>query len=48
MLAITGATGQLGQATLRHLTAKSGAGQLVALVRNPKTALRSSRERSFW
>ena len=38
MLAITGATGQLGQATLRHLSAKVAAGQLVAVVRNPQKA----------
>jgi NAD(P)H dehydrogenase (quinone) len=38
MLAITGATGQLGQATLRHLTTTVGASQLVALVRDPQKA----------
>lgn len=38
MLAITGATGQLGQATLRALSAKTTPDQLVALVRDPQKA----------
>lgn len=38
MLAITGATGQLGQATLHHLFAKVAATQLVAVVRDPQKA----------
>lgn len=38
MLAITGATGQLGQATFRHLSAKVAADKLVAVVRDPQKA----------
>ncbi len=38
MLTITGATGQLGQATLHHLFAKVAAAQLVAVVRDPQKA----------
>lgn len=38
VLAITGTTGQLGQATLLHLFAKVAAGQLVAVVRDPQKA----------
>ncbi|MGX5816904.1 SDR family oxidoreductase [Chitinophaga lutea] len=35
MIAITGASGQLGKATLQHLLQRTGAGQLIAVVRNP-------------
>ena len=38
MLAITGATGRLGHATLRHLAANAAAGPLVAVVRDPQKA----------
>ncbi len=38
MLAITGATGQLGQATLRQLATKLPPDQLVAVVRDPQKA----------
>ena len=38
MIAITGATGHLGRATLRHLLKTSPASQLVAVVRSPEKA----------
>jgi len=38
MIAITGATGQLGRATLHYLQQKTAANQLIALVRDPQKA----------
>ncbi|VDZ96373.1 NADPH:quinone oxidoreductase 2 [Salmonella enterica subsp. enterica] len=41
MIAITGATGQLGQHVIENLLKTTPASHLVAIVRNPKKAARS-------